>query len=88
MNIVTDFSSTGYTGKFSTTSGDYTIAGNVTTNGDKAITQLSGIVTTTATSERVGQFSLFFSSATSSIQDAVVAAIKAARTAVDEDLDS
>lgn len=88
MSIVTGLSSTGYTGSFNTTSGDYTLAGTVNTDGDKAIKSLIGTVTVTASGDKVGQFTLNFSATTSSVQDAIMAAIKAVRTAIDDDLDS
>lgn len=88
MNIVTNFSSTGFTGNFSTTSGNYTITGTITTDGDKALKTMTCEIITTATNTKVGSASMYFASNDSGIQDAIMAAIKAARTAIDTDLDS
>ena len=88
MNIITNFGATGYSGQYSTTSGNYTIAGTVTTDGEstKHIKSFSGEVTVTATGARVSAFTVYLQDTNASNQDAIMAAIKAVRTALDTDL--
>lgn len=88
MTIVTDYVATGHTGSYSTTSGDYTVAGTLTTNSDDKLVTFKGNVTNTSSTENIGSFSLYFSKDTEAIQDALMAAIKAVRTSVASDLDT
>ena len=86
MPIVSNYGASGHTGKFNTTSGDYTLAGDITTDKDDNLVTMTGNVTVTADSKKVGSFSLYFSVAEGTTQDAIVAAIKAVRTAIDSEL--
>lgn len=86
MPIVSNYGASGHAGKFNTTSGDYTLAGDITTDKDDNIVTMTGNVTVTADSKKVGSFSLYFSVAEGTTQDAIVAAIKAVRTAIDSEL--
>lgn len=88
MTIVTNYVATGHTGSYSTTSGDYTVAGTLTTNSDDKLVTFKGNVTNTSDSENIGSFSLYFTKDTESIQDALMAAIKAVRTSIASDLDT
>ena len=86
MNIVTNFESTGFKGQYSTTSGSYTIAGKVSTDAEKNLISINGDITVTASGARVGAFSMSFAATDGATQDAIVAAIKAVRSAVYNDL--
>lgn len=93
MPIVSNYTSSGYTGKFSTTSGDFTLAGDVTTDARQDIVTLTGTVTVTATSKKVGSFSLYFvndpeaqESAVNTRQSAIDTAIEAVRAAIHNEL--
>lgn len=88
MTIVQNYVATGHSGSYSTTSGVYTIAGTLTTNSEDKLVTLKGTVTKTADSESIGTFSLYFTKDDNEVQDAVMAALKAARTAINSDLDT
>jgi hypothetical protein len=88
MTIVTNYAPTGHSGSYSTTSGIYTVAGTLTTNADDDLVTIKGTVTKTADSSNIGTFSLYFVSGDDSIQDAVMSALKAVRTAVQADIDA
>ena len=88
MNIVTNYEATGHSGSFSTTSGIYTISGDLTTDAENDIVTMKGAVTVTSSSAKVATFNFYFIDDNNSNQDAIVAAIKAARSAIDADLNS
>lgn len=88
MNIVTNYEATGHTGSFSTTSGIYTVAGDLTTDAENDIVTMKGNVTITSSSAKVATFNFYFIDDDNSNQDAIVAAIKAVRSVIDEDLNS
>lgn len=88
MATINHLTSTGYKAEYTATSGVYTIEGNVTTDNSKNIANISGNVSVTADSTRVGAFSVSFAVTDSSVQDAIMAAIKAVRASVDTALDS
>jgi len=88
MNIVTNYEATGHSGSFSATSGIYTVAGDLTTDAENDIITMKGNVTITASSAKVATFNFYFIDDNNSNQDAIVAAIKAVRSAIDEDLNS
>lgn len=88
MTIVTNYVPTGHSGRFSTTSGIYTIAGDLTTDAENDIVTVKGDVTVTSTTAKVATFNLYFIDDNNDNQDAIMAAIKAARSAIDTDLNS
>lgn len=88
MTIVTNYVPTGHSGSFSTTSGIYTIAGDLTTDAENDIVTVKGNVTVTSSSANVATFNLYFIDDNNDHQDAIMAAIKAARSAIDTDLNS
>lgn len=88
MTIVTNYVPTGHSGSFSTTSGIYTVAGDLTTDAENDIVTMKGSVTVTASSAKVATFNLYFIDDDNLNQDAIMAAVKAVRSAIDTDLNS
>jgi hypothetical protein len=88
MNIVTNYEATGHSGSFSTTSGIYTVAGDLTTDAENDIVTMKGTVTVTSSNAKVATFNFYFIDDDNLNQDAIVAAIKAVRSAIDVDLNS
>lgn len=86
MPIVSNYSPTGHAGSFTTTSGIYTISGDLTTDADNDVVTLKGTVTVTSSSDKVGSFNLYFVSDTDSVQSAVITAIETARSAIYNEL--
>lgn len=86
MPIVSNYGASGHSGKFNTTSGDYTLAGDITTDKDDNLITMTGTVAVTSNAKKVGSFSLYFNVSEGSTQDAIVAAIRAVRTAIDSEL--
>lgn len=88
MNIVTNYEATGHSGSFSTTSGIYTVAGDLTTDAENDIVTVKGSVSVTADESKVATFNLYFIDDNNDHQDAIMAALKAVRSAIDTDLNS
>jgi PKD repeat protein len=88
MTIVTNYVPTGHSGSFSTTSGIYTVAGDLTTDAENDIVTMKGSVTVTSSSAKVATFNLYFIDDDNVNQDAIMAAVKAVRSAIDADLNS
>ncbi len=88
MNIVSNYQPTGHTGSFTTTSGIYTIAGDLSTDADDDLVTVKGSVSVTADSSKVATFNLYFIDDTNAGQDAIMAAIKAVRSAISTDVHS
>ena len=86
MPIVSNYTASGHSGKFNTTSGIYTLIGDVTTDKDDNILTITGTVTETESTKKVGSFSMYFNVSNGTTQDAIVAAIKAVRNAIDAEL--
>lgn len=86
MPIITRISSTGFAGEYSTTSGNYTIAGKFSCDEDKAIRNFSGDITTGG--NKVGSFSVALFDPSSAVQDTLMGVIKTVRSTLDTELDA
>jgi len=91
--IVTPPTSTGYAATFSYApqsgaGAGYTFAGDVIADTSKKIRTLSGTITNTSTSVRVGSFSLAYSTDDQTIQDNITTALEAVRDTVASELPS
>lgn len=88
MTIVNNYVATGHAGSFSTTSGIYTIAGDLTTDAENDLVTMKGSVSVTSSNDKVATFNIYFIDDNNSSQDAIVAAIKAARSAIHTDINN
>lgn len=88
MPIVSNYTASGHVGEFSTTSGIYTISGDLTTDAANNIVTIKGNVTVTSTSEKVTSFNLYFVTDNDNTQNDILGILKAVHTSINGELNN
>ena len=88
MTYITNYTATSHSGTFSVTTGGYIFAGTVTTDKDDNIKSISCDISKSANNEKVASLSLYYATATYSVQEAIAALVDDVLADLHTDLNS